>query len=244
MRLFIAIWPLCSPAAMLSIVIPTLNAAAGLAATLECLAVGSGELGDIEIVIADGGSTDTTADLAMKADAGFISAEKGRGNQLAAGASAAQGDWLLFIHADTILQAGWEDVVAQFIAEHSVTKQHMKAAVFNFELDDSSVKARVLEAIVAFRTTWLALPYGDQGLLISRHHYNQVGGFRPIPIMEDVDIVRRIGRRDLTVLDCSAVTSARRYRNEGYLRRMSRNIVCLSMWFLGVAPEKIAKAYS
>ncbi|NNE23886.1 MAG: glycosyl transferase family 2, partial [Rhizobiales bacterium] len=94
------------------------------------------------------------------------------------------------------------------------------------------------------RTKWLALPYGDQGLLISKAHYDRIGGFRPIPIMEDVDIVRRIGRRNLTQLDCSAVTSAGRYRQEGYLRRISRNIVCLSMWFLGVAPDKIARVYS
>lgn len=229
---------------MLSIVIPTLNAAVGLPTTLESLAEGTGEIAETEIVIADGGSTDTTADLAIKAGARVVSVEKSRGNQLAKGADAARGDWLLFIHADTILQLGWQAVVMQFMADCSTPKGQTKAAVFKFRLDDSSIKARVLESIVAFRTTWLALPYGDQGLLISKHHYDKIGGFRPIPIMEDVDIVRRIGRRDLKVLNCSAVTSAGRYRKEGYLRRMSRNVVCLSMWFLGVAPDKIAKVYS
>lgn len=229
---------------MLSIVIPTLNAAAGLPATLESLAEGIGELAETEIVIADGGSTDTTADLAIKAGARVISVDKGRGNQLATGADAARGDWLLFIHADTNLQPGWETFVLQFMVGCSAPQEQTAAAVFKFKLDDSSFKARVLEEIVAFRTNWLALPYGDQGLLILKEHYDRIGGFRPIPIMEDVDIVRRIGRRNLKVLNCNAVTSAGRYRKEGYLRRMSRNIVCLSMWFLGVAPDKIAKVYS
>jgi len=229
---------------MLSIVIPTLNAATGLPATLESVAGGLDDLGKAQIIIADGGSTDSTLHLAKQSGASVISSEKGRGNQLSAGASAASGDWLLFIHADTLLQPGWGAAVARFIADRSTPEMSSKAAVFRFELDDPSFKARVLETIVALRTKWLALPYGDQGLLISKDHYELIGGFRPIPIMEDVDIVRRIGRHSLKVLDCSAVTSAGRYRQEGYLRRMSRNIVCLSMWFLGVAPDKIARVYS
>lgn len=229
---------------MLSIVIPTLNAATSLPAMFENIAEGGQELVEFQIVVTDGGSTDSTLELAKSAGATVVSGKKGRGIQLAAGAEVAHGDWLLFIHADTMLQSGWAAEVARFIDNHSTSDGQAMAAVFTFKLDDASVKARILEAIVAFRTTWLALPYGDQGLLISRKHYDRIGGFRQIPIMEDVDIVRRIGRRDLTVLNCSAVTSARRYRKEGYLRRISRNIVCLSMWFLGIAPDKIAKVYS
>lgn len=225
---------------MLSIVIPTLNAEASLPVTLKSLQGGLAKLAPSQIIVADGGSADNTLELAKNAGARVISSEKGRGNQLAAGANAAGGEWLMFIHADTALQAGWQDTVNDFITQAAGQE---KAAVFRFRLDDPSFKARCLEAIVRFRTKLLALPYGDQGLLIARRHYHEVGGFRPIPIMEDVDIVRRIGRRRLAVLECDAITSAGRYRKEGYARRMLRNILCLSMWFLGIAPDRIARTY-
>ena len=159
------------------------------------------------------------------------------------GAAAASTDWMLFIHADTILQENWPATVAEFIDANSGKAAPDRAAVFRFRLDDISDSARRLEAIVAWRTNWLALPYGDQGLLISRKHYDAVGKFRPIPIMEDVDIIRRIGRSNLDVLNCDAITSASRYKRDGYLHRVLRNFGCLSMWFLGIPPETIAKVY-
>ena len=100
-----------------------------------------------------------------------------------------------------------------------------------------------IQAIVSARTRLLALPYGDQGLLISRSFYNELGGYRQIPIMEDVDIIRRIGRHRLAVLPCDAITSASRYRRDGYFGRMARNVLCISLWFIGVAPERIEKVY-
>ncbi|NNE21760.1 MAG: glycosyltransferase, partial [Rhizobiales bacterium] len=137
---------------MLSIVIPTLNAAAGLPATLESVAEGVDDIGKAQIIIADGGSTDSTLDLARQAGTSIISSEKGRGNQLAAGADTACSDWLLFIHADTLVQPGGGAEVARFIEDCPTPGMSSKAAVFRFELDDASFKARVLETIVAVRT--------------------------------------------------------------------------------------------
>ena len=118
-----------------------------------------------------------------------------------------------------------------------------KAAVFRFKLDDASIKARVLEKLVVLRCRLFAMPYGDQGLLVSRALYDEAGGFRPLPLMEDVDLVSRIGRSRLTYLDVPAITSAERYVRDGYAARIVRNLTCLAMWSLGVSPERIARFY-
>jgi hypothetical protein len=101
----------------------------------------------------------------------------------------------------------------------------------------------MVERIVALRSMLLALPYGDQGLLISRTLYREVGGYRTMPLMEDVDLIRRIGRRRLTMLAHDAITSAARYRREGYLKRTSRNAACLTLWYAGLSPERLVKFY-
>lgn len=222
---------------LVSIVIPTRNAAENLARSLAALA---GRASVREIIVADGGSNDTTMALAMAAGAEIVEAPVGRGRQLARGAEAASGDWLLFLHADTVLDPGWDSAVAGHLA--APENLHC-AAYFRFALDDPSPSARRLERIVAGRARLLGLPYGDQGLLISRVLYDAVGGFRPLVLMEDVDLVRRIGRGRLTALDCRAVTSAERYRRSGYLARSTRNLTCLTLYFLGLPPRLIARLY-
>jgi len=136
--------------------------------------------------------------------------------------------------------AGWDGAVAAFIDDPA---NRERAAVFRFALDDPSPAARRLERLVDWRTRTFGLPYGDQGLLMARAFYGAVGGFAPIPLMEDVDMVRRIGRGRLAVLDAVAVTSAARYRRDGYLRRGLRNLGCLSLFLLGVDPGRIERFY-
>ncbi len=223
---------------MLSVVIPTLNAAAGLAETIGALGLGSGPVD--EVVVADGGSSDGTPDLARRLGAIVAGSARGRGTQLAEGARRARHDWLLFLHADTVLQPGWSQAVARFMAEADSAG---RAATFRFALDDAAGAARRLERMVAWRSRRLGLPYGDQGLLIHRALYSRIGGFRAMPLMEDVDIVRRIGRRRLVLLDAVARTSAVRYRAGGYLLRPLRNLGCLGLYFLGVPPRAIAWLY-
>jgi hypothetical protein len=117
------------------------------------------------------------------------------------------------------------------------------AAAFRFALDDLGFKPRVIEAGVTLRCTALRLAYGDQGLLLARRLYASVGGFRDLPLMEDVDLVRRLGRRRLVILRARAVTSAIRYRRDGYTRRTVRNLACLSLFYLRVPTGVIARLY-
>ena len=228
----------------LSIVIPTLDAASVLGATLAGMASGIARLGvrgiAVEVVVADGGSRDGTADEARRHGARVVETEAGRGRQLAAGTEASEGAWLLFLHADTRPAAGWDEEVSAFIAQPA---NQGRAACFRFALDDRAAAARLLERLVALRCCLFALPYGDQGLLIHRSLYEALGGFRPLPMMEDVDLVRRISRRRLAYLATPAVTSAVRFRRAGYLPRMLRNSCCLLLFSLGVRAETVARLY-
>lgn len=163
--------------------------------------------------MADGGSTDGTAEVAPR----LVSGPCGRGLQLRAGGEAARGAWLLFLHADTRLGSGWWRE-AQAVMAGPLDR----AAAFRFVLDDPAPQARRIELLVAWRCRWFGMPYGDQGLLISRQFYDALGGYRPLPLMEDVDLIRRIGRRRLALLETPAVTSAVRYRRDGWTARPLR----------------------
>jgi rSAM/selenodomain-associated transferase 2 len=193
-----------------------------------------------ELIVADGGSADETAARANSAGARVIAAPRGRGSQLAAGAAAASGDWLLFLHADCHLEPGWESAVDAFLTAPEAEK---RAGYFDLTLDDPAPAARRLERIVAWRCRVLALPYGDQGLLIARTLYDTVGGFAPLPLMEDVDLVRRLGRRRLTRIGVRCIASAQRYRRDGYVRRPLRNLLCLLLYYAGLPPARIVWLY-
>jgi len=223
---------------MISVVIPTLNAETTLQQALAPLVTAAVEGLVKEVVVADGGSADRTLEMAEDAGARIVSTARGRGVQLAAGCAAAKGDWLLVLHADTRLGEGWELAAADHIAQRPD-----KAGFFRFALDDRGLRSALWEHGVALRCRALSLPYGDQGLLISRRLYDEVGGYRPLPLMEDVDLVRRLGPKRLAPLSARAVTSAERYRRDGYLGRSMRNTVLLARYFAGADPERLARAY-
>lgn len=221
----------------LDVVIPTLNAAGHLGRTLAALA-GDHDL-DLAVTVCDGGSRDDTRAIALAAGAAVVEAAPGRGRQLAAGAARGGAPWLLFLHADTALSVGWAATARAFMTPASGTT----AGYFRLRFDSADPRARRIERLVGWRCRVLGLPYGDQGLLIARGFYQAIGGFRDLPLMEDVELVRRIGRPRLVALDAEAVTSAQRYERDGWLARPVRNLACLALYFGGLSPRAIRRLY-
>lgn len=219
-------------------IVPTLDAAASLGSALAAL-----DLPEGRAIVADGGSLDVTLAVAREAGAGIVMSPRGRGTQLAAGAEAALANgakWLLFVHADTRLEERWSRAVCEFI---EATPAGDRAAYFRLAFDDSDVRAERVAKLANWRARQLGLPYGDQGLLVPTGLYRSTGGFRKIPLMEDADLVRRIGRARLVELDAVATTSAERYHRDGWWIRPARNLVCLALWFAGLSPDRLVGLY-
>ncbi|MEM6906512.1 MAG: TIGR04283 family arsenosugar biosynthesis glycosyltransferase [Pseudomonadota bacterium] len=224
--------------AELSVIIPTLNAANRLGPCLG--AVSEGLMAGLvrELILADGGSEDRISAVADDLGARLVTAPRGRGTQLHAGAEAATGRWLLFLHADTLLPPDWAGTVARHIRENPT-----QAGYFDLRFDSSHPMARMTAAWANLRAWIFALPYGDQALLVSASLYAETGGFPAQPLMEDVAFARILGRRRLTRLAGQVTTSAERYAREGWLRRGGRNLLTLALYLAGRDPEKLVAWY-
>jgi rSAM/selenodomain-associated transferase 2/rSAM/selenodomain-associated transferase 1 len=166
-------------------------------------------------------------------------APRGRAAQMNAAAARAAGRWLVFLHADSRLPADWLDVIRQADAEPSTA-----GGAFRFALDSGDLRARVLERGVALRVRLLQLPYGDQGIFVRHAVFDRLGGFADLPIMEDVDFVRRLrGAGALLFARSPVTTSARRWEREGWLRRSLSNLALMARYTLGASPARLAQRY-
>jgi rSAM/selenodomain-associated transferase 2 len=213
----------------LSIIIPTLK----IDDRLERLVMSiPQELRERVIIVNGGPETYSFKELNL------INSNPGRGLQLATGANFASGEWLFFLHGDSQLPKSWLKVLAKHV-DHDPDK----AFTFRLRFDDQGFFPRLLEYWVRFRCFAFALPYGDQGLFISKDLYDDIGGYKDMPLMEDVDIIKRIGRTRLIVGSDEVITSAEKYNKYGYLLRMIWNGFCLLLYKLGVDPATIKKIY-
>lgn len=226
--------------ARISIVIPTLNAADTLPGCLAGLIEGldAGTEGGLirELIISDGGSQDATLAIAGAAGADLVHGPASRGGQLRRGCAAANGQWLLILHGDTVLAPGWAAVVARHVEQPGGGP-----AWFRLAFDETSLMARLVAGWANTRAALFGLPYGDQGLLLPRADYLRAGGYLDQPLMEDVALARALDR--LTGLPVLATTSAARYRRDGWLRRGARNLWTLLRYFGGVDPAILAARY-
>lgn len=219
-----------------AVVIPTLNEAVLLPHLLDDL----GELDFLrDVVVADGGSQDDTVRLARDAGVRVIHAERGRAVQMNAGAAAATGDWLCFLHADVRMDDAARDALRGF-----VETGRGEAAVWRLAIDGRGWWLRAVEFGARIRDRLGGLPYGDQGLVVRRTLFEAVGGFPEIPVMEDVAMVRAL-RRHARVrrLPAALLVSARRWRREGQYRTWFRNLALTSAFFAGVSPERLVRWY-
>lgn len=226
--------------APLSIVIPTLNAGGELPGALACLMQGV-EAGLVrELVVSDGGSTDGTVEMAEQVGAVVIPGAPGRGGQIARGVSASTGDWILILHADTQLGAGWVEAVERLMARAAAGEP--RAGYFRLRFRAKGLMAGVTATWANLRARLFGLPYGDQGLVLPRSLYAEVGGMPDLPLMEDVAIARALRGR-LIALEAEAATSATRYEKSGWIRRGSRNFWTLVSYLMGADPEALARDY-
>jgi rSAM/selenodomain-associated transferase 2 len=220
----------------LSIVIPTLNEEVGLAALLQDLRRLTVER---EIVVTDGGSTDGTVALARTAGARVVRASRGRGAQLRVGAAAARGTLLCFLHGDVRL-----DGAAARRLDALAREPAADAWAFRLRIDSPGATYRIIELGAQLRSRFGGLPYGDQGLIVRRDLYDRVGGYPPHPLMEDVALVRALGRvARVRILEESLTVSARRWRRDGPLRRILRNWILVARYLAGTPPERLAPSY-
>lgn len=193
---------------------------------------------EVEMVVVDGGIDDELERLVRaRPETRFCRTTPGRGHQMNTGAAGAGGEWLLFLHADSRLPAGWLDAFRALPTD-------VAGGWFRFALDDGAWQARLIERLVAWRVRYLALPYGDQGLFVRRRVFESMGGFRELPLFEDVDFVRRLTRSGRVVeLPLALRTSSRRWTRDGWFRRSIRNATLVSLYFSGVSPAWLAGRY-
>lgn len=225
-----------SAALLVSVVVPVRGDSGPLGALLAQLPARAG----VQVVVASTGEVDAAhAGLrAARPDVHWVDAPPGRGVQLNAGAAVAQGAWLWFVHADSQLPAGWWEAFIMLDASAAV------GGSFAFRLDSTAWQARWLERAVALRVRLFDLPYGDQGIFVRRSVFSALQGFQPVPLMEDVEFVRRLKRQGrMEHLSLALVTSARRWEHRGWLRQSAANLVTLGLYGLGVSPERLARRY-
>ena len=229
-----------------SIVVPVLRDAPELERLLDALA-GQGAAGvagsdpSSELIVANGDGADPDVAALRRRFPGvrWTASDPGRGRQLNAGARLASGEWLLFLHADTCPEPGWRAGIARAAQDPRVV-----GGALRFTLRSAARAARLVERGVAWRVRWMGLPYGDQGIFVRRAVFEQVGGCRPLPLMEDVDLVRRLRRRGRMVhLRTPILVSPRRWDRDGWLRRTASNLLLLVLYCAGVSPDRLARFY-
>jgi uncharacterized protein len=219
----------------LSVVVPTRNEAGSIGKTLEALKVCAAGCCP-ELIVADGGSEDDTRDIARSRGALVVCAEPGRARQMNAGAGHATGDHLLFLHADTLPPPDYARHIRETLEDASVV-----GGAFRLLIDAPNPSLRLIERCVNLRSRWLSLPYGDQGLFMRTDTFKQLGGYADLPVMEDFDLVRRLGKRGRVALaEAAVVTSARWWLRKGVWCATMLNQACIVGYHLGVSPARLA----
>ncbi|HET6569641.1 MAG TPA: TIGR04283 family arsenosugar biosynthesis glycosyltransferase [Rhodothermales bacterium] len=218
---------------LISVVIPTLNEEEHVARTIASVRA---QEGPFEIVVADGGSTDQTCRIASQT-ARVVTGSRGRAAQMNAGASAASGDVLLFLHADTLLPPGGLRAIRE-----ALTAPRTESGAFRLCFDTDT-------SLLRFYSWCTRLPlrhicFGDRGLFVRRDVFDQIGGFPDIPMFEDLEIVRLLSARGgFRFLPLSVTTSARRFSDQGILRQQLRNTYLWTHYIIGTDPSRLTHLY-
>ncbi len=221
---------------LLSVVVPTLDEERALGLLLDDL---TRLTTPHEVVVVDGGSADLTGDVARARGARVATTARGRGIQLRAGAEIARAPLLLFLHADVRL----DEAVLALLDEVAIARPPC-AMAFRLRIDAHAASYRLIEWGTNLRSRLFGLPYGDQGLIVRREDYVRAGGYPPLPIMEDVALIRALrGVTRVHLLDAAVRVSARRWQADGPIRRTLANWVLLARALGGTPPDRLARRY-
>lgn len=218
-----------------SVIIPTLNEADCIQRTLSPVL----NRQDVEVLVADGGSSDQTQAFVESMGASLLSFPAGKARQMNGAASSARGGIFLFLHADTELPPSWRQEVLNLLEDENVM-----LGAFQLAIDQPGRGLRIIEKAANLRSRYLSLPYGDQALFLRAEIFRELGGFPEIPIMEDFELVRRARRRGRIAIAAGAVkTSGRRWRKRGLIRTTLLNWSIVVGYYLGLSPERLARWY-
>ncbi|MBE9183585.1 TIGR04283 family arsenosugar biosynthesis glycosyltransferase [Microcoleus sp. LEGE 07076] len=224
-----------NPNLKISIIIPALNEAPTIAPVIST----ARNAKNVEIIVADGGSSDGTASLAQSLGVRVISTAPGRATQMNAGAASATGDILLFLHADTLLPRGYDSG-----ARRALAKPHTVGGAFELKIDARRLCLRLVETGVNCRSNFLQMPYGDQAIFLYSATFEKIGGFPDLPLMEDFEFVRRLKKQGhIVILPQPVLTSDRRWQQLGVLKTTAINQIVIIAYFLGVSPDRLAFWY-
>lgn len=226
---------------VITVVIPVLNDAAALASLLPGLPALPADP-SLEIIVVDGGeASDPSLNPLRERYSGvrWMRSPPGRGAQMNHGARHARGRWLVFLHADTRLGVGWMNALRRLDEQPRIV-----GGSFRFALDSPARWARWIEWGVRIRVRLFDLAYGDQALFVRRTVFEALGEYRELPLMEDVDFIRRLRRQGrLEHVDVPALTSARRWERDGWCRRTIDNALLVALFLGGYPPERLARHY-
>lgn len=218
----------------ISIIIPALNEEKTLARTLALLRQLEG---DFEIIVVDGGSVDSTVEVANRCGVTTLVTQRGRGAQMNCGAQKANGDILAFLHADTLLPQNSYKLII-----NACTTDIVVGGCFRLQFDDNKFSLQCCSYVTRFRFSFFH--YGDSCFFVRRNVFERIGGFREFPVMEDIDLWLRLRKEGtLVVLNEAVVTSARRFRKVGVIRQQCLSAFLLGLFLLGVSPHTLNRFY-
>ncbi len=220
----------------ITMIIPVLNEAENIEATLSKLINNT----DVELIVVDGGSSDRTVEIVQNLNIKIIFSERsGRANQMNLGASVANGNILIFLHADTNLPINYQEIVKEILSRSKVV-----VGAFQLKIDSKNKSLRLVELMVNWRSRFFSLPYGDQAIFLKKSIFEELGGYSDLPIMEDFELIQRLKRRGkIKIASAEVITSSRRWEKLGVFKTTLINQLVIIGYYLGISPTKLRQLY-